>query len=123
VYTNINASTSATLVGPSTGIYAAGTGSDATSHANTYYTNISVSTAFPTSQTNSTLSGATNQTGTVNAGGFAFKWREVILRKTGSGTGTTNISWYIDGVRIASVTNAFTPANGTNISLGYFDAF
>ncbi|MDB6058394.1 MAG: multidomain protein with s-layer y region, glug motif, ig motif, i-set domain, partial [Verrucomicrobiales bacterium] len=40
-----------------------------------------------------------------------------------SGTGTTNISWFIDGFRIASVTNAFTPADGTNISIGYFDAF
>lgn len=69
------------------------------------------------------MSGAANQTGTEVTGAFAFKWHEVILKKTGTGTGATNISWYIDGIRIASVTNAFTPANGTNISIGYFDAF
>jgi D-alanyl-D-alanine carboxypeptidase len=126
IYTNRNATTAAQLVSTNTGCYVAANGANpATWHGNSYYTNISGSTApsFPTTETQSTMTGAANQTGTEVVGAFALKWHEVILRKTGSGTGTTNIDWFIDGFRIASVTNAFTPANGTNISIGYLDAF
>ena len=126
MYTNVNGTTAALLMTTNTHCYAAVNGTNpSTWHGNSYYTNVSGSTApsIPSSETNSIMSGAANQTGTEVVGVFAFKWHEVILNKTGSGTGTTNISWYIDGFRIASVTNAFTPANGTNISIGYFDAF
>ena len=126
IYTNRNSTTAAQLVTTNTLCYAAVNGANpATWHGNAYYTNVcgSPTPSIPTSETNSILSGAANQTGTEVVGVFALKWHEVILKKSGSGTGTTNISWYIDGFRIASVTNAFTPANGTNISIGYFDAF
>jgi D-alanyl-D-alanine carboxypeptidase len=126
VYTNRNATTAAQLVTTNTPCYAAVNGANpATFHGNAYYTNLSGATppSIPTSETNSIMAGAANQTGQEAVGVFAFKWHEVILKKTGSGTGTTNISWYIDGFRIASVTNAYTPANGTNVSIGYFDAF
>ncbi len=126
MYTNVNGTTAALLMTTNTHCYAAVNGTNpSTWHGNSYYTNVSGATApsIPSSETNSIMSGAANQTGTEVVGVFAFKWHEVILKKTGSGTGTTNISWYIDGFRIASVTNAFTPANGTNISIGYFDAF
>ncbi len=129
VYTNATAGGAAQLVGTNTGCYVASNsgGNPATFHGNSYYTNISGAIAptiqTATSETNSTLAGAANQTGTTKVGNFGFKWHEVILRKTGDGTGTTNISWYIDGFRIASVTNALMPAGGTNVSLGYFDGF
>jgi hypothetical protein len=126
MYTNINATTAALLVTTNTHCYAAVNGANpATWHGNSYYTNISgvPAPSIPTSETNSIMSGAANQTGTEVQGAFAFKWHEVILKKSGSGTGSTNVSWFIDGFRIASVTNAFTPATGTNISIGYFDAF
>lgn len=127
IYTNANSTTAAKLVTTNTQCYAAvNSGSTpSTWHGNSYYTNVSgvPATSIPTTETQSIMTGAANQTGTEVTGAFAFKWHEVILKKTGSGTGTTNISWYIDGSRIASVTNAFTPANGTNISIGYFDAF
>ncbi|MGZ4973772.1 MAG: immunoglobulin domain-containing protein, partial [Limisphaerales bacterium] len=126
MYTNANGTTAAQLVTTNTACYAAANGaSPATWHGNTYYTNVAgvPAPSFPSSETNSIMAGAANQTGQEVDGAFALKWHEVILKKTGSGTGTTNISWYIDGFRIASVTNAFTPVNGTNISIGYFDAF
>jgi hypothetical protein len=126
MYSNINATTAALLVTTNTHCYAAVNGANpATWHGNSYYTNISgvPAPSIPTSETNSIMSGAANQTGTEVQGAFAFKWHEVILKKSGSGTGSTNVSWFIDGFRIASVTNAFTPATGTNISIGYFDAF
>lgn len=126
MYTNRNATTAALLVSTNTHCYTAVNGANpATWHGNSYYTNISgvPAPSIPSVETQSIMSGATNQTGSEVVGAFAFKWHEVILKKSGSGTGTTNITWYIDGFPITSVTNAFTPANGTNVSIGYFDAF
>jgi len=129
IYTNLNTSGTAQVVSTNTGCYVAvNTGSgQPTWHGNSYYTNITGATPpaiqTATAETNSTLAGAANQTGTIKVGAFGFKWHEIVLRKSGSGTAVTNISWYIDGFRIASVTNAFIPATGTNVSLGYFDAF
>jgi len=130
IYTCLNSASAAQLVSTNSGSYAAplaGAGATPTYHGNSYYTNITGITGpvlqTVTSETSSTLAGAANQTGTERAGSFGFKWHEVILRKTGTGTGITNISWYIDGFRIATVINPFLPANGTNVSLGYFDAF
>jgi len=130
IYTNLNASGTAQLVQTNSGNYVglnSGATAAPTSRANLYYTNITGLAALNiqtvTSETSSSLPNAANQTGTVRVGAFGFKWHEVILRKTGSGTATTNISWYIDGFRIASVTNVYLPATGTNVSLGYFDAF
>ncbi len=60
------------------------------------------------------------QFGSLNAGAIGFKWRTVEILKSGS-----TVTWSIDGVRIATLTDA--PSSPVSligrISLGYMDPF
>lgn len=72
------------------------------------------STAFP-GQTPPSGQGA-SQTGTTNNGSVAFKWRQVDIDVIDG-----NVTWYIDGTRIAVVSGAASTTG--NVSIGYFDFF
>ncbi len=56
------------------------------------------------------------QTGALAVGTVGFAWRDVIISKTGN-----TVEWFIDGLKIAAVTNASLTAS--NIFLGYWDSF
>ncbi|MGI8965690.1 MAG: PEP-CTERM sorting domain-containing protein, partial [Limisphaerales bacterium] len=82
--------------------------------ANAYY-----QTAFPGGQQAPALQQSTyptNQTGALAAGTIGFGWRQVEIAKVG-----TNVTWKIDGLLIATLTNA--PFGGSNIFVGHWDAF
>jgi hypothetical protein len=50
------------------------------------------------------------------AGAVGFKWRNVLIRKTGN-----KVEWFIDGTKLAGITNGVF--NGNNIFVGYWDGF
>jgi len=58
---------------------------------------------------------AQGQSGALAVGTVGFAWRDVIINKSGS-----VIEWFIDGLKICSVTNALT---SSNIFVGYWDPF
>ncbi|MEP6662078.1 MAG: immunoglobulin domain-containing protein, partial [Verrucomicrobiota bacterium] len=94
------------------GTYSAGTAANARNHVNSYYANAFPGQAPPVAQKNL----YPNQTGSVDAGAVGFKWRDVLIRKTGN-----KVEWFIDGLKIAGVTNGVF--NGSNIFVGYWDGF
>ncbi|HXT11812.1 MAG TPA: Calx-beta domain-containing protein [Candidatus Angelobacter sp.] len=55
------------------------------------------------------------QTGLANVGTLAYSWHDVVITKQG-----TNVTWEIDGLKIADVNYALAFA-GSNFSLGYED--
>ncbi len=95
------------------GIYAAGTASDARGNGNSYYAG-----TFPGGQTAPALqqSNYPQQTGGLAAGTVGFMWRDVVINKQGN-----TVEWLIDGLRIATINNATFTAN--NIFIGYWDSF
>ncbi|MFN7139510.1 MAG: immunoglobulin domain-containing protein, partial [Limisphaerales bacterium] len=96
-----------------TGFYSAGTAGNARGNGHPYY-----ASAFPGGQTApaAQVQVHTNQTGALAVGSVGMKWRDVLITKRGN-----NMEWFIDGLRIASVTNALF--SGNNIFVGYWDAF
>ncbi|MDB6059351.1 MAG: hypothetical protein JWO95_3195 [Verrucomicrobiales bacterium] len=114
MFTNVTSGASATLVKTNSGIYAAPNNANpATAHANTYYTSAFPSKTVPAAQT--ALAPAT-QTGTANTGSIGFAWHEIIVKKTNN-----LVTWSIDGLRIATVTNPII--SGNNVFIGYMDPF
>ncbi|MBA4149615.1 MAG: immunoglobulin domain-containing protein [Verrucomicrobia bacterium] len=103
----------ATLQSTNTGIYSAGTAANARGNRHPYYHG-----AFPGGQTApaAQVTAYPNQSGPLAAGTVGMKWRDVMVRKRG-----TTVDWIIDGLRIASVTNAVF--NGNNVFIGYWDAY
>jgi len=95
------------------GYYAAGTGSTARGSGDPYYLNV-----FPGGQTPpaSQQSGYAQQTGAVNPGSVGFVWRDVVVSRNGA-----TVEWFIDGLKIATVTGASLTAS--NIFVGYWDQF
>ena len=92
-----------------TGIYAAGS----LDNANIYYTS-----AFPGGHPAPALQ-STNypqQSGTLNPGTFGLAWHDVIVSRRGS-----TVDWAIDGIRIATITNASFTAS--NVCVGFWDPF
>ena len=91
------------------GIYAAGS----LDNANTYYSSL-----FPSGQAAPALQQAdfAQQTGSLNSGTFGLAWHDVIVSKRGS-----TVDWVIDGVRIATITNASFTAS--NVFVGFWDPF
>ena len=102
-----------TLQNTNTGIYTAGTNATPRDNLNTYYV-----TAFPDGQTAPALQQSTyaQQTGALSAGTVGFGWRDVIVSRRG-----TTVEWSIDGVKLATVSNATFTAN--NVFVGYWDNF
>lgn len=56
------------------------------------------------------------QTGALKAGAIGFGWHDVEITKTGN-----TVSWTIDGLSIATLTNASLPGN--NVFVGLWDPF
>ncbi len=81
--------------------------------ADTNYANV-----FPGGQTPPAYQVSTyaQQTGALKVGTVGLAWRDVVVNKTGN-----VITYFIDGLQIASVTNATLSAS--NIFVGYWDPF
>jgi hypothetical protein len=102
-----------TLQDVTSGVYAAGTDADARGNLNGYYVS-----AFPgglkapaLQQTN-----YSQQTGALAQGTVGFAWREVIVSRRGN-----TVDWSIDGIRLATLTNASFTAS--NVCIGYWDMY
>lgn len=110
---DFNAFAGNTLQAVGTGVYAAGTASNARGNLNPYY-----ATEFPGGQTAPPLQQANyvQQSGALEAGTVGFVWRNVLINKSGN-----VIEWFIDDFKIAAITNA--PLAGNNIFVGYWDPF
>lgn len=108
---NVYAETTVQTV--ATGVYAAGTASNARGNGHPYY-----ATAFPGGRSPPLWQQANypQQTGALAAGTVGFAWRQVLLNKQGN-----VVEWFIDGLKIAALTNA--PLAGSNIFIGYWDPF
>lgn len=102
-----------TIQSAGSGVYAAGTDSNARGNLNSYYT-----TAFPGAQTAPALqqSQYSQQTGTLAAGTVGFAWRDVIIAKRGN-----VVEWSIDGVKLATFASVSTTAS--NVFVGYWDPY
>ncbi len=96
-----------TLQASNSGVYVGGTVSIRRC-SDPYYSNV-----FPGGQTPPPAQG---QSGGLDVGTVGFAWRDVVVNKTGN-----TITWYIDGLKIAAVTNASLTAS--NIFVGYWDPF
>ena len=96
-----------TLKSAASGVYAGGTESNIRGNGHPYYQNV-----FPGGQ-NSPAAQA--QFGGLEVGTIGFGWQDVVVNKTGN-----VIEWFVDGLKIASVTNALT---ANNIFVGYWDSF
>jgi GH25 family lysozyme M1 (1,4-beta-N-acetylmuramidase) len=98
-----------TLQAATTGDYVAGNTAGARGNNHPYYENV-----FPALRTAPAAQGL--QVGGLDVGTIGFAWRNVIVNKTGS-----TVEWFIDGLKIATVTNVtFT---SSNIFIGYWDSF
>jgi hypothetical protein len=97
-----------TLQATNSGVYAAGIQPNSRMCNHSYY-----ASAFPGGQTAPATQG---QSGGLATGTIGFAWRDVIINKTGS-----KVDWFIDGLRIATVTNVSLAAS--NIFIGYWDSF
>jgi len=95
------------LQASNSGVYPAGLGPGARRCYDPYY-----ATVFPAGQTPPAIQG---QSGLLASGTIGFAWRDVIITKVGN-----KIEWFIDGLRIASLTSSVT---SSNIFIGYWDSF
>jgi hypothetical protein len=100
------------LFSAASGVYNAGTASNSRGNGNAYYT-----TAFPgQSPPVFQQSNFAQQTGSTAAGTVGFAWRDVIISKFGN-----TVEWFIDGLKIATLSNANLTAH--NIFIGYWDSY
>lgn len=104
---DIRAYVGATLQNTNTGVYTGGTNTSIRRCSDPYYGNV-----FPGGQT---APAAQGQSGGLEAGTVGFAWRDVVVNKTGN-----VIDWFIDGLKICSVTNSLA---ASNIFVGYWDPF
>jgi hypothetical protein len=98
---------------PTSGVFAAGTSTapDARNNSHPYYAEFGLEAA-PAAQ----LSALPNQTGETSVGALGSQWRDVVIAKIGN-----QISWYIDGLRLATIDAATVTLGGGNILFNYFD--
>jgi hypothetical protein len=97
-----------TLQNTNSGVYAGGMNTSIRRCGDPYYSNV-----FPGGQTPPAVQA---QTGALAVGTVGFAWRDVVINKSGS-----TIEWFIDGLKIASITNVNLTAS--NIFIGYWDPF
>lgn len=97
-----------TLQATNSGVYVGGIAPNVRDNAHPYYENV-----FPGGQTAPAVQG---QTGVLDVGTIGFVWRDVVVNKNGS-----TVEWFIDGLKICSVTNVTLTAS--NIFIGYWDSF
>lgn len=102
-----------TLQNPSAGCYTAGTGSSARGNNHSYYT-----AAFPSGSSAPPAQKAAyaQQSGALQPGTVGMAWRDVIVARRGS-----TVEWIIDGVLMATITNATFTAS--NVFVGYWDSY
>ena len=101
------------LISTVSGAYLAGTDTSARDNASVYYTTVfSAGAAAPPLQ----QSNYAQQTGSLNNGTFGFAWHDVIVSRRGS-----TVDWVIDGVRLATISNATFTAS--NVLVGFWDPF
>jgi len=96
-----------TLQSAASGVYVGGTESNIRGNGHPYYSNV-----FPGGQP---MPATQSQSGWLEAGTIGFAWRDVVVNKTGN-----TIDWFIDGLKICSITSVLP---STNISIGYWDSF
>ena len=102
-----------TLQTIASGVYSGGVGANVRGNNDPYYSNV-----FPGGQTAPAAQQSTypQQTGGLDVGTVGFAWRDVVINKNGN-----IVEWFIDGLKIASLTNvSFT---SSNIFIGYWDSF
>lgn len=101
------------LQSTATGVYSAGTDTTAKGNLNAYY-----GAAFPPNLSAPALQQANyaQQNGTLATGTIGFAWREVIVSRRGN-----TVDWAIDGIRMATISNATFTAS--NIFVGYWDSY
>ncbi|HOX56394.1 MAG TPA: immunoglobulin domain-containing protein [Candidatus Paceibacterota bacterium] len=101
------------MQGATTGVYTAGTESNAKGSSHPYHVE-----AFPggTVAPAWQQSNYPQQSGTLADGAIGFGWREVIVARRGN-----VVEWAIDGIRLAAFTNAVFAAS--NVFVGYWDMF
>ena len=104
---DIRAYVGTTLQNTNSGVYVGGTNTSIRRCSDPYYSNV-----FPGGQT---APAAQGQSGALAPGTVGFAWRDVVVNKTGN-----IIEWFIDGLKICSVTNSLT---ASNIFVGYWDPF
>lgn len=97
--------------GDASGVFAAGTGANVRNNDHPYYAEFG-GVPVPAAQ----LALFPNQTGTSLVGTMAFDWRDVVIEKRGG-----LVSWFIDGLRIATVDTAGVNLGGGNFHLAYSD--
>ena len=90
------------------GVFKSGTASNSRGNGNSYYW-----AKFPGGQTAPIVQG---QTGGLAIGTVGLGWREVVISREDN-----TVSWSIDGLKIATITDATFP--GDNIFVGYWDFF
>ena len=103
----------ASLLSPSTGDYVAGTATTARGNNSPYYL-----TAFPVGMSAPPLQqiNYSQQSGTLYSGTVGLAWHDVIVSRRGN-----TVDWSIDGIRIATISNAIFSAN--NVFVGFWDPF
>lgn len=93
------------------GVFAAGTTGGPRNEANPYYAEFGRESA-PQAQ----LDLFPDQAGETFVGAQGFQWRDVVIEKRG-----TQVSWWIDGLRIATVDASAITFGGGNILFNYSD--
>ncbi len=103
----------ASLQSTTSGVYTAGTNTTAKGNGDGYYLD-----AFPTEQAAPALqqTNYAQQTGVCAAGTLGFAWHEVVVAHRGS-----TVDWAVDGIRLATITNAAFTAS--NVFIGYWDMY
>lgn len=96
------------LQATNSGVYTGGNQPNVRGNGHPYYANV-----FPGGQTAPAVQ---VQSGALDGGTIGFAWRDVVVNKTGN-----TVEWFIDGLKIATVTNATFAAS--NIFIGYWDSF
>jgi hypothetical protein len=101
------------LKATNSGVYTAGMTPTARGNLDPYYVD-----AFPTGKSAPAVQQAdySQQTGTCAEGTIGFAWHEVIVARRGNA-----VDWTIDGIRLATITNATFTAS--NVFVGYWDMF
>lgn len=102
------------LQAPSSGMYAAGTGTspDARNNTHPFYTALFGGQTAPAAQ----LALYAGQTNATSAGAFGFEWHDVVIEKLGQ-----TMTWSVDGTVLATVPLEGVTLSGNNIFLGQFD--
>jgi GH25 family lysozyme M1 (1,4-beta-N-acetylmuramidase) len=104
---DIRAYIGAALQNTNSGVYVGGTNTSIRRCSDPYYANV-----FPGGQV---PPAAQAQSGSLDVGTVGFAWRDVIINKSGN-----VIEWFVDGLKMCSVTNTLT---SSNIIVGYWDPF